>query len=269
MVGLEKENTEMITLSINGDSEQRKWKLVWEDSFNTSEIDTTKWNFVEGGWGFGNDEWQYYTNRSKNARIENHQLVIEADKEKYKNQFYTSAKLTTKGKADWKYGRFSIRAKLPEGQGIWPAIWMMPTDMEAYSGWPACGEIDIMELVGHKPETVHGTLHYGVPHTYTGESFTLPDKKFSDDFHVFTLDWDPNEFKWYVDDVLYAKQTDWFSKNINDGCKHPYPAPFNREFYLQLNLAVGGKWPGYPDESTIFPQKMLIDYVRVYQRLEE
>jgi beta-glucanase (GH16 family) len=264
---MENGNTKMIALSSNGDSQ--KWKLVWEDTFQAPDIDESKWNFVDGGWGFGNEEWQYYTDRSKNARIENNQLVIEAHKETYKENSYTSAKLTTQGKADWKYGRFSIRAKLPEGQGIWPAVWMMPTDMEKYSGWPACGEIDIMESVGHKPETVHGTLHYGVPHTYTGDSFTLPEGKFSDDFHVFTLEWEPTEFRWYVDDVLYQKQNTWFSKNSNDGTNYEFPAPFNREFYLQLNLAVGGKWPGYPDETTSFPQRMVIDYIKVFQRVEE
>ncbi|WP_246944886.1 family 16 glycosylhydrolase [Bacillus pinisoli] len=259
-------NYKLITLT-EGDIQPAHWKLVWEDSFLDSEIDEKNWNFVDSGGGFGNKELQYYTPRKHNARLDEQILVLEAHKETWKEHPYTSAKLTTKGKQSWTYGRFSIRAKLPEGQGIWPAIWMMPEDMELYSGWPSCGEIDIMEIVGHKPETVHGTLHYGVPHTYTGESYTLPNgQKFSDDFHEFTLDWEPEEFRWYVDGILYAKQTNWFSINDKDGTAVKYPAPFNRDFYLQVNLAVGGKWPGYPDETTTFPQQMLIDSIKVYKK---
>ncbi|MDZ5472293.1 glycoside hydrolase family 16 protein [Bacillus sp. 31A1R] len=261
-------NKEMMTLSKLDDSKQ--WNLIWEDSFELSEIDSSKWNFVEGGWGFGNEESQYYTARKENARIENGKLVLEARQEAYEKMNYTSAKLTTKGKAAWKYGRFSIRAKMPEGQGIWPAIWMMPEDMERYSGWPACGEIDIMEQIGHQPGTVYGTLHYGLPHTYTGENYTLPgNAKFSDDFHVFTLDWEPGEFRWYVDGVLYARQNEWFTKPDLEGENISGDAPFDREFYLQLNLAVGGKWPGYPDETTTFPQQMIIDYIKVYEKQDE
>jgi beta-glucanase (GH16 family) len=259
------QNKEMIALSKLDDSQQ--WNLIWEDSFKLPDIDASKWNFVEGGWGFGNEESQYYTARKENARIENGMLILEARQEAYEKMDYTSAKLTTKGKAAWKYGRFSIRAKLPEGQGIWPAIWMMPEDKERYTGWPACGEIDIMEQIGHQPGTVYGTLHYGLPHTYTGDNYTLPgNAKFSDDFHVFTLDWEPGEFRWYVDGVLYARQNKWFSKPEGTGENVPRYAPFDREFYLQFNLAVGGKWPGYPDETTTFPQQMIIDYIRVYQK---
>lgn len=262
------QNKEMITLSKLGDWQQ--WNLIWEETFKLPEIDTGKWNFVEGGWGFGNEESQYYTARKENARVENGMLILEARQEAYEKMGYTSAKLTTKGKAAWTYGRFSIRAKLPEGQGIWPAIWMMPEDMERYTGWPACGEIDIMEQIGHQPGTVYGTLHYGLPHTYTGENYTLPgNAKFSDDFHVFTLDWEPGEFRWYVDGVLYARQNKWFSKPGKTGENVPRYAPFDREFYLQLNLAVGGKWPGYPDETTTFPQQMMIDYIKVYQKQDD
>ncbi|RSD26799.1 glycoside hydrolase family 16 protein [Mesobacillus subterraneus] len=161
-------NTEMMALS----KTEGSWRLVWEDSFSEPVINQDKWNFVEGGWGFGNEESQFYTARAENARIEDGKLILEARKEAYQGMEYTSAKLTTRGKAAWKYGRFSISAKLPEGQGIWPAIWMMPEDMERYTGWPACGEIDIMEQIGHEPGTVYGTLHYGVPHTYTSKSYS-------------------------------------------------------------------------------------------------
>lgn len=242
-----------------------EWKLVWADEFDGDEIDSSKWSPVVGGSGFGNNELQFYTARKENAYVEDGKLIIQALKEKYEHREYTSAKLITKGKAEWKYGRFEIRAKCPTGQGMWPAIWMMPSDMEIYGGWPSCGEIDIMELVGHLPNTVHGTLHYGNPHTYTGTSYTLPSGDFSEDFHVFALEWTPTEFRWFVDDVLYLTQTSWFTTGKNKDQHEPFPAPFNRPFYLQLNLAVGGNWPGNPDETTVFPQTFEIDYVRVYE----
>ncbi|MDN4525066.1 carbohydrate binding domain-containing protein [Fictibacillus fluitans] len=242
------------------------WNLVWQDEFNDKVIDEKKWNFVQGGGGYGNNELQHYTNRPENARLENGSLVIEARKESFGGNDYTSAKLTTQNKGDWTYGRYEIRAKLPKGQGMWPAIWMMPTDYDLYSGWPASGEIDIMEMLGHAPNQVHGTLHYGMPWKYTGQDYTLPEgvKDFSEDYHTFTLDWEPGEISWYVDGILYAKQNDWYSKNENAAAPYTYPAPFDRDFYMQLNLAVGGNWPGYPDQSTEFPNRMLVDYVRVY-----
>ncbi|WP_214482467.1 family 16 glycosylhydrolase [Bacillus sp. SM2101] len=244
-----------------------KWDLVWGDEFDGEDIDISKWNYIEAGNGFGNNELQFYTSRQKNARLDGKgNLIIEAHMENYEQREYTSAKLTTEGKGDWTYGKFEIRAKLPEGQGIWPAIWMMPTDYEMYGKWPSSGEIDIMELLGHKPGTVHGTIHYGVPWTHTGGFFTLPnEEKFSEDFHVFSIVWEPGEIRWYVDGILYLKQQKWFSKQSDANEKFNYPAPFNRDFYIQLNLAVGGNWPGSPDETTLFPQQFLIDYVRVYQ----
>ncbi|MBN8210202.1 carbohydrate binding domain-containing protein [Bacillus sp. NTK071] len=247
------------------DIQKEEWNLVWEDEFNGESINEDKWNFVQGGGGYGNNEWQNYTDREKNARVEDGSLVIEAHKEQFGGNEYTSAKLTTQNKGDWTYGRYEIKAKLPKGQGMWPAIWMMPTDYELYSGWPATGEIDIMELLGHDPDTVYGTLHYGKPWKNTGESYDLPVGDFSDDYHTFTLDWEPGEFRWYVDGILYAKQNDWFTKNENEAAAYTYPAPFDRDFFLQLNLAVGGNWPGYPDDSTTFPNQMLVDYVKVYE----
>jgi beta-glucanase (GH16 family) len=242
-----------------------EYKLVWEENFDSEKINVNHWNFIECGCGFGNNEHQFYTARPENAFIKDGKLVIQALKEEYEGRPYTSAKLTTRNKFEWTYGRFEFKAKLPFGQGLWPAIWMMPADEEMYSGWPMCGEIDIMEQVGHEPGTVLGTIHYGNPHTYTGDKYTLPNgESFADDFHVFTLDWEPGEFRWYVDGVHYLTQNKWFS-NV-DGEEMPYPAPFNRDFYLQLNVAVGGNLPGYPDETTTFPQTMEIDYIKVYQK---
>jgi beta-glucanase (GH16 family) len=241
------------------------WTLVWSDEFNGpdgSAVDPNKWSFDIGGSGWGNGEWQYYTDRTDNAYVEDEALVIKAQKEDYKGNRYTSARLVTKGQGDWRYGRFEIRAKLPYGQGIWPAIWMLPTDWE-YGNWPRSGEIDIMELVGHEPARVHGTLHYGIPHTYEGDHYDLPgERTFADDYHVFAVEWEPDEIRWYVDGYHYQTQTEWFTSSTK-GSEH---APFDQRFHLLLNVAVGGTWPGFPDETTEFPQYMYVDYVRVYQR---
>jgi beta-glucanase (GH16 family) len=155
-----------------------------------------------------------------------------------------------------------VRAKLPAGRGLWPAIWMLPTE-DKYGGWAASGEIDIMELLGQEPNIVYGTLHYGgswPKNTHTGKSFVLPHGTFADDFHVFAIEWEAGVIRWYVDGTLYQTQTQWRS----DG--GPFPAPFDQSFHLILNVAVGGQWPGPPDAKTVFPQHMLVDYVRVYQR---
>ena len=238
------------------------WTLVWHDEFDGDQIDTSKWNHVAAGGGFGNNELQHYTARPENSFIENGNLVIQAMKEDYAGDAYTSAKLYTQGKGDWTYGRFEIRAKLPQGQGIWPAIWMMPTDYTMYGQWPTCGEIDIMENVGYAPSTVWGTLHYGDPWKNSGVHYTLPEgQKLADDFHVYAMEWTPGRFAWYFDDVCYGEQTDWYTSAPGA----MWPAPFDRDFYLQMNVAVGGNWPGYPNETTVFPQRMVVDYVRVYQ----
>jgi len=244
---------------------RENWTLVWSDEFESSTIDKTNWNFVEGAGGYGNSELQNYTSREKNARIENGKLILEAHKEDYKGSNFTSAKLTTEGKGDWTYGRYEIRAKLPKGQGMWPALWMMPTDYDIYGPWPACGEIDIMESLGHETNKVYGTLHYGNPKSSTGTFYTLDSGNFSDSFHTYTLDWLPGEIKWYVDGILYQTQNDWYSNNEESVESLTFPAPFDRDFYLQFNLAVGGTWPGNPNDSTKFPQKFEIDWVRVYE----
>ncbi len=244
---------------------EKSWKLVWNDEFDSTKIDLTKWSFDIGGNGWGNNESQYYTSRAENSFILNDWLVIEARKEEYENSQYTSARMVTKFNGDWQYGKFEISARMPRGQGIWPAIWMLPTDWE-YGGWPKSGEIDIMEYLGHDTKTVYGTLHYGNDspnNTHTGTNYTIPlGNDFYDDFHTFTLEWEENEMRWYVDGILYQTQTQWFTPN------GIYPAPFDKQFHLLLNVAVGGNWPGYPDGTTQFPQRMYIDYVRVYQWMD-
>ncbi len=242
------------------------WELVWSDEFDGPKIDTSKWSFIDAGGGFGNHELEYYTGRAENAYIDKGSLIIKANEENYKGSEYTSAKLITQNKGDWTYGKFEIRAKMPIGGGLWPAIWMMPTDQKMYGGWPNCGEIDIMEYLGHKPDTVYGTIHYGVPHSQSGDSYILPnDKRFCDDYHVFGLIWLPGEFHWLIDGKEYQTQKYWFSRSASQAADYTYPAPFDRNFFLQLNLAVGGDWPGDPDALTVFPQTMAVDYVRVYK----
>ena len=240
------------------------WELVWSDEFNDHSLDASKWEFEVNARGGGNNELQYYV--TNNVRVRDGVLSIEARREHCTGpegtRDYTSSRIRTRFKGDWTHGRFDIRAKLPKGKGIWPAIWMLPTD-ERYGGWPNSGEIDIMELLGHEPNKVHGTLHYGdvaKGHASQGASHTLAQGSFSDDFHVFRLDWEPGAMRWYVDDHLYQTQTNWHTRT------HAFPAPFDQRFHLILNLAVGGNWPGKPDSTTVFPQAMAVDYVRVYRK---
>ncbi len=242
------------------------WTLVWQDEFDGPGLDLTKWSVQSGDGcdlgicGWGNNELQWY--QSENAVTANGILTITARREAVGGKPYTSARLRTSGKGDWTYARVEARARLPQGQGMWPALWMLPTD-NVYGGWAASGEIDIMELLGHEPATVHGTLHYGGAwpnNVSSGESFTLPFGTFADDFHVFSLEWEEGVIRWFVDGALYQTQTHWSTSGFS------FPAPFDRRFHLLLNLAVGGNWPGDPDATTEFPQHFEIDWVRVYQR---
>lgn len=242
------------------------WKLVWADEFDLPDgapPDPATWSYDVGGHGWGNNELEYYTDRLENAYHAGGRLVIEARREDYEDRQYTSARLVTKGKVDWLYGRFEIRARLPRGQGVWPAIWMLPTG-SPYGGWPVSGEIDIMELLGHDPRTVHGTLHWGNPKDASGSSITLPDTlpDFSAADHIFALEWEPGELRWFVDGVHYHTVNQWMTSAENA----PFPAPFDHPFHLLLNVAVGGNWPGVPDSTTVFPARMEVDYVRVYQK---
>src|SRR5438552_6426960 len=240
------------------------WGLVWSDEFNGHALDTSKWEFEVNARGGGNNELQYYV--TNNVHVRDGFLSIEAHREHYQGtegtRDYTSSRIRTRFKGDWMHGRFDIRAKLPKGKGIWPAIWMMPTD-ECYGDGPKSGEIDIMELLGHEPDKEYGTLHYGDPakgHASKGASYTLTQGTFSDDFHVFRLDWELGTMRWYVDDHLYQTQTNWHTRT------KAFPAPFDQRFHLILNLAVGGNWPGNPDSTTVFPQTMAVDYVKVYRK---
>ena len=250
-------------------SKQAGWKLVWSDEFNgpdASVVNPSKWVIEVGGEGWGNQELEYYTNRLQNVFIQDGSLVIQARRENYTgpdgvSRNYTSARLKTAGKFSQTYGRFEARIKIPAGQGMWPAFWMLGDDIDK-AGWPACGEIDIMENVGKEPSTVHGSIHG--PGFVGGDgieaAYTLPAKRrFADDFHIFAVEWEANAIRLYVDENLYVTRT---RADLRPGWKWVFDHPF----FVLLNLAVGGDWPGNPDATAVFPQTMLVDYVRVFQR---
>lgn len=227
--------------------------LVWSDEFTAGPLNTSGWNYEQGATGWGNNELENYTNSINNVHIDSGYLHISALNPSEGS--YTSGRITTQGKQEFTYGRIEIRAKLPEGQGIWPALWMLGSNF-ATAGWPACGEINIMELLGHQTSTVHGTLHWNSNgHQSRGGQYDLPNGTFSSGFHNFTLIWTPNNFKWLVDGHQYLS----FSRTEIS------PFPFDLPQFFILNVAVGGNWPGPPDQTTRFPQHMIVDYIRVYQ----
>ncbi|MEO0224914.1 MAG: sugar-binding protein, partial [candidate division WOR-3 bacterium] len=245
------------------------WKLVWSDEFDyNGPPDPNKWGYDIGGGGWGNQELQYYTNRLENARVENGKLIIEARKENYNGYEYTSARLKTRYKGDWLYGRFEIRAKLPGGRGTWPAIWMLPTDW-VYGGWPSSGEIDIMECVGYDPTRVYSTIHTEAYNhmlgTQKGGSIVLSPAP-QDVFYTYICEWYPDRIDFYVDTGSQVRKVFTFNKESDD-----YRVwPFNQRFHLILNIAVGGTWGGAQGvDPNIFPQRMEVEYVRVYQLVED
>jgi beta-glucanase (GH16 family) len=233
------------------------YTLVWSDEFSGTDL-SADWTFDlgTGSSGWGNNELQYYTDQ--NYSVSNGILEIKAKSETFNFQEYTSTRIKTQGLQSWKYGRIDVRAALPYGKGIWPAIWMLGDNISSVS-WPACGEIDIMELIGGEganDRTVHGTAHWDQSgHAQFGNSYSLTSGKFTDEFHVFSIIWDANSIKWLVDDIQY-NQLDVTPAELSE---------FQEKFFLILNVAVGGNWPGNPDGTTVFPQSMYVDYVRVFQ----
>jgi len=284
-----------------------QWQLVWQDEFEQADLDLTKWSFEVNCFGGGNDEKQCYTDRIENAYVEQGILNIVAlrgdfsgpsaqdddpayNPENTRTQPYTSARLRSKNKGDWKYGRFEINAKLPLGQGTWSAIWMLPTDW-VYGDWAGSGELDIMEVVnlktqsdedgaisGQEESRIFGSLHFGrawPENVYSNKDFHLPQGASpADDFHEYAIEWQEGEIRWYVDNIHYATQRDsgWFTQYMNNEgllTNGTNSAPFDQAFHLILNFAVGGNWAGKVNEKgideSVFPQKMEIDYVRVYE----
>ncbi|MCR9249997.1 MAG: glycoside hydrolase family 16 protein [bacterium] len=236
-------------------------ELVWSEEFSYEGLpDSDKWSYNVGGHGWGNNELQYYTEkRSDNARVEDGKLIITANKESFKNKEYTSARLITKNKGDWKYGKIEVRAKLPDGLGTWPAIWMLPT-LDRGLDWPKDGEIDIMEHVGYNLGTVYGTIHTKKYNHMIGtqKSDSVYIEDLHENFHVYSIDWDEKQITWSVDNEEYLTL---FKENEDE-----LGWPFDKEFHLILNLAVGGNWGGKMGvDEDIWPKQLEVDYVRVYQ----
>ena len=253
-----------------GGAPPTEWTLAWSDEFNGSAgatVDSTKWVADTGGHGWGNQERQYYTPGANAALDGSGNLVITArvstDSSRqcwYGVCGYTSARLKTKGRFEATYGRFEARIRVPRGQGIWPAFWMLGANIDQV-GWPQCGEIDVMENIGREPRIVHGTVH-GPGYSGAngiGGAYTLTNAALADDFHVFTVEWTPGEIRWLIDGTEYRRLT---PAELPSGATWV----FNHPFFMLLNVAVGGAWPGEPDASTPLPQQMLVDYVRVYRR---
>lgn len=244
------------------------WKLVWSDEFDGKSLDMSKWTYNVGGHGWGNKELQYYTDGS-NIKVLGGKLIIEARKMPFGRNEFTSARILTKGKASWTYGKIEARIKLPYGRGIWPAFWMLGENIDSV-GYPNCGEIDIMEMVGStdgvENATIWGSLHRPDPSATesakikTETAFYKNTQKdwFNDDYHVFSIQWSPEQIDFYVDNNLYNKVK--IPANGKDGY-----SVFRKPFFIILNLAVGGAWPGAPDNTTDWPKQMEVDWVRVYQ----
>lgn len=257
----------IVTSSCSNDESQTVTtmnEIVWADEFTTAGApDSSKWNFDIGTGqnGWGNNELQYYTDRPQNIEVKDGMLYIKAVKEAYLGSSYTSAKITTKGTFEQKYGRYEAKIKLPWGQGLWPAFWLLGDDSNGSVIWPQIGEIDIMEYRGQQPTIVHGSIHgpgYSAGEAIT-KSYTLPNDRFDTDFHIFGIEWGPNYINYYVDDVLYNQIT---PKNLPAGAEWVFN---DNNFYIILNLAVGGSFVGSPNTQTVFPQEMIVDYVRVYK----
>ena len=274
------------------EGDEPRWKLVWNDEFDGRVIDPAKWDFDTGNgfynndakaWisGWGNDELQYYTEEPKNAFVAGGMLHIKALKESREGCGYTSARLKSRkrdGSAlfNKRYGKFEFRAKLPTGQGIWPALWLLPQE-DKYGPWASSGEIDILEARGQEPNKILGTLHFGSrwpANAEASQGYDLPKPATFAEFHVYALEWEPGEIRWYFDGKRFATRNFWWSSSKTEKGQgvtpkseadlNPWPAPFDQPFYIVMNLAVGGRFLGNPDATTIFPAEMLVDYVRVY-----
>lgn len=252
----------MINISDDGYQSAESYdglSLTWSDEFNGDYINYDNWGYDlgNGSGGWGNNELQTYTNNPNNAYVSDGRLIIKA--EKTGEVSYTSARLKSLGLQEFQFGRIDVRALLPKGRGVWPAIWMLGANYPEV-GWPACGEIDIMELLGHQAGTVHGTAHWGNDYPqwqFQGNDISIYPDNFDGEFHVFSIDWSPNEIIYLMDDEAFF--------TVNTAMMNGQNYPFNDPFFFILNVAIGGNWPGYPDETTSFPVFMAIDYVRVFQ----
>lgn len=243
---------------------QECMELIWSDEFDGTELNTDQWTYAIGDGcpnlcGFGNNEEQYYTDSPENIVVENGRLIITGKEDTLGGLSYSSAKINSKNKGDFRYGRIEARMKFPTGQGVWPGFWMLSTE-NTYGSWPASGEMDIVEMIGSNPGQAVGTMHTGEPHTFISGYYNLPSGELlADDFHIYSMEWEPDSVTFFFDGIQYHQLT---PDNLS-----PW-APFQEDFYLILNLALGGNWPGPVDATTELPQTMEVDYVRVYNRPE-
>ena len=271
------------------------WKLVWHDEFEGKEVDRKKWDFDLGNgfydyknhaWipGWGNEELQYYTDAPANASVQDGCLTIRALKESLHGCGYTSARLKTRMRNGTPlfttlFGRVEFRAKVPWGKGLWPALWMLPQD-DKYGGWAASGEIDLMEIVGEKPHEVLNSIHFGATHpkrTLITTVHALPNGSTVSNWHDYAVEWEPGQIRFFVDGLCTSTYDHWWScSKLKDGLGvdakkaadlNPWPAPFDQPFYLLMNVAVGGNFPGAPNDATRFPAELVVDYVRVYEKV--
>lgn len=265
-------------MSVQVGAEEEKWLLVWEDAFSGSHLDESKWNYgegnghVEGIPGWGNGEKQYH--QKANVEVVNGRLIITGRKERVEDAYgiydYTSALIDTKGKFSQKYGRFEAKMKLPAGQGYWPAFWLMPLE-DVYGGWAASGEIDVMEAAGANLHKISGALHFGgewPENVYKTREYWFPADVDITDFNLYSVEWEPEEIRWYVNDEIYQRITSWYSTDPITDEQYHYPAPFDQEFYLIFDLSIGGHYGGDPDQTTEFPGQMVVDYVKVYKSID-
>lgn len=271
------------------------WTLVWHDEFEGDAVDRTKWDFDLGNgfydyrnhaWvaGWGNEELQYYTDTPENVQVRDSCVHIRAVKAPLHGCGYTSARLKTKARDGRvlfakQYGRVAFRARVPWGKGLWPALWMLPVD-DRYGPWAASGEIDLMEIVGERPQEVLNSIHFGSAYpmrSLVTTTHALPEGSLVSDWHEYAVEWEPGEIRFYVDDVHTSTHRHWWScKLVEQGQGleargpddlHPWPAPFDQPFYLLMNVAVGGNFPGHPNEATEFPADLVVDWVRVYDKV--
>ena len=241
------------------------WNLVWEDEFSGNSLDLTKWSYQTGGNGWGNNELQNYTDRTDNVSVVGGTLQIIAKDETFDGNDYTSGRIRSINQGDWTYGKMEARIKVPSGQGIWPAFWMMPTN-NTYGIWPSSGEIDIMESLGHQTNITYGTAHYGNSFSDKGDSggsFNTGGPLLSDAFNTYSVEWGPTQIKWFINGFNFHTMND------TNADFNTYSWPFNHDFHFILNVAVGGNWPGSPDATTVFPATMEVDWVRAYQKIED
>ncbi len=244
------------------------YHFVWADEFDGDSLNEADWNYEAHEPGWVNHELQEYIPSDEYAFVRDGELVIRPVKiEKDGLVAYRSGRVNTQNKHDMKYGRFEARLKVPRGKGFLPAFWMMPQDEDHYGQWPKCGEIDIMEVLGDSTKVNYGTLHYGEPHKQSQGTFNLSEGDFASEYHVFAIEWEPGEIRWYCDGEQYHSENDWFSA-VKGEKEKPYPAPFDQPFHVILNVAVGGDWPGDPDRNMVFDEStcMYVDYVRMFQK---